>query len=90
MAWLQCATCDTCKISSTSISAMHIDKSFWGVQGWEVTTSSNVDASCFQIEPSSSGVIHHIIFANNVANGCENGGFSAYYSSTSSSVDYLA
>jgi hypothetical protein len=90
VAWLQCATFDTCKISSTSISAMHIDKSFWGVQGWEVTTSSNVNASCFQIEPSSSGVIHHIIFANNVANGCENGGFSAYNSSTSSSVDYLA
>ena len=49
VAWLQCATFDTCKISSSTTSAMHIDKSFWGVQGWEVTTSTNLNATGFQI-----------------------------------------
>ena len=89
VAWLKCATFDACKISSTSTSGIHVDKSYWGVQGWEVTTSSNNNASCFQAEPSSAATIHHIIFANNVANGCMNGGFTAYDLSTSASVDYI-
>jgi hypothetical protein len=89
VAWLQCATFDTCKISSSTTSAMHIDKSFWGVQGWEVTTSTNVNATGFQIEPAPSTVIHHIILANNVVNGAVNGGISAYNHGTAGGSDYL-
>jgi hypothetical protein len=69
---------------------MHIDKSFWGVQGWEVTTSSNADATGFQILPASGTVIHHIVIANNVVNGAVNGGISAYNNGTSGGSDYLA
>lgn len=90
VAWLACQTFDTCKISSTTTSAMHIDKSFWGVQGWEVTTSSNVNASGFQIEPAPGTVIHHIILANNVVNGAVNGGISAYNNGIAGGSDYLA
>jgi hypothetical protein len=33
--------------------------------------------------------IHHIIFANNVANGCQQGGFVSFNNGKSASVDYL-
>ena len=88
VAWLQCATFDTCKISSTTTQGMYVDTSYWGVQGWEVTTSSYIYGTCFNIQPRSSS-IHHIIFANNVANGCMGGGFSASSRASSASVDYI-
>lgn len=89
VAWVTCATFDACKISSTtSASGMWIDKSYWGVSGWEITTSTNGNASCFEIKPSSTS-IHHIVMVNNVANGCMNGGFTAYNSSTTASSDYI-
>jgi hypothetical protein len=50
---------------------MQISANRWGVSGWEAT-SSWTDGSCFT---QSSGV-NHIVYANNVANGCANGGFS--------------
>lgn len=59
------------------------------MQGWEVTTSEYIYGACFHAGPSS-GSVHHIIFANNVANGCMGGGFKAYDKSTSVSVDYIA
>jgi hypothetical protein len=34
--------------------------------------------------------IHHIIFANDVANGCQIGGFSTANNGTTASVDYVA
>src|SRR5712672_1048294 len=40
VAWLKCATFDTCKIRGTTTPGMWVDQSFWGVQGWEVTTSA--------------------------------------------------
>ena len=87
--WLKCATFDACKITSTSSDAMWVDKSFWGVQGWETSVTGGTNGACFHAGPSSGGVVHHIIFANDVANGCKGGGFSAYSASTSSSVDYI-
>jgi hypothetical protein len=92
VAWLQCATFDTCKISSTTSDGMWVDQSYWGVQGWEITTSTNIYAACFHAgpRPSTSGNVHHIIFANDVASGCMGGGFTAYDLSTSASVDYIA
>jgi hypothetical protein len=93
VAWLQCATFDTCKISVTSgtAQAMNIDKSYWGVEGWEASTSASVTyGSCFSANPSGSGNIHHIIFANDIANGCAQGGFTAYGGYGTGSVDYVA
>ena len=89
VAWLQCATFDTCKITATGSDAMWVDKSYWGVQGWETSTNTTNDGACFHVGSSSGGVVHHVIFANDVANGCMGGGFNAYSSSTSASVDYI-
>jgi hypothetical protein len=60
------------------------------VQGWEITTSGSF-ASCFLADPGSASgsTIHHIIFANNVANVCTDGGFQIV-NSGSNSVDYIA
>jgi Chitobiase/beta-hexosaminidase C-terminal domain len=89
VAWLQCATFDTCKITATGGDAMWVDKSFWGVEGWENSTNTTSVGACFHVGPTSGGIIHHVIFANDVANGCMGGGFNAYNSSTSASVDYI-
>lgn len=67
---------------------MQIQKSYWGIEGWETTTSSTPFGACFRVT-STSGVVHHIIFANDIANGCMGGGFNAYSIGTSNSVDYI-
>ena len=89
VAWLQCATFDTCKISST-VEGIYVDRSFWGVQGWEVTVADGSNGFCFGAAPTwpSGSSIHHIIFANNIANGCEAGGFVSF-NAGNSSVDYF-
>ncbi len=88
VAWLKCSTFDACKIWSTN-EGINVDHSFWGVQGWEVTVSSG-NGFCFGAAPSSANWvnIHHIIFANNVANKCMAGGFVSYPSGHVG-VDYL-
>ncbi len=78
VAWLTCAKFDACKISTNANQGMWVDKSYWGVQGWEVTTSASDNyGSCFTASPKYSAPveIHHIIFANDIANGCSQGGF---------------
>ena len=89
VAWLVCATFDACKISAGANFAMDLDHSYWGVSGWEATTSST-GWSCFVAAPPSGAVagIHHIIFANDVANGCGAGGFGTF-SSGNFGVDYV-
>ena len=92
VAWLQCATFDSCKIHGTTTPGMWVDKSFWGVQGWEVTTSAtDAYGSCFAAQPNYDAPteIHHIIFANDIANGCAQGGFNVV-NHGSAGVDYLA
>ena len=92
VAWLKCATFDTCKISTGTNQGMWVDESYWGVQGWEVTTSaSDTYGTCFIAQPRYSNPveIHHIIFANNVANGCSQGGFGSVNHGLAG-VDYLA
>lgn len=89
VAWLKCATFDTCKISSTTQQGMWIDKSYWGVTGWEVTISTYSFGTCFNITPVGGSTIHHIIFANNVANGCMGGGFGASNQNTTAGTDYI-
>jgi hypothetical protein len=89
VAWLQCASFDGCKISSTA-EGIYVDRSFWGVQGWEVTTAAGSNGFCFGAAPTypSGSSIHHIIFANNIANGCQAGGFVSF-NVGNSGVDYL-
>jgi hypothetical protein len=92
VAWLQCAVFDSCRISATGSDGMWVDESYWGVQGWEITTSTSGNAACFHAGPRLSApvTVHHIIFADDVANGCMGGGFTAYNNSTTASVDYIA
>ena len=81
VAWLKCATFDTCKTVTNSgkpnAHGISIGTNYWGVQGWEVTALSGGSGACFVARPSGASNIHHIIFANDVANGCSEGGFDA-------------
>lgn len=88
VAWLQCATFDACKISATTSQAMFVSASFWGVSGWEATDSWSF-GNCFYTQTESSQSVHHVIFANDIANGCAGGGFVAYNSGGAAS-DYYA
>lgn len=93
VAWVICATFDTCKINSTTGTApgLWIDKSHWGVVGWEVSVGTGVTfGTCFEAGPSGSTNVNHVIFANNIANGCQNGGIITFNNGSSASVDYVA
>ena len=92
VAWLICETFDACKIFTTVNQGMWVDQSYWGVQGWEITTSaSDQYGTCFIAQPNwvNPVEIHHIIFANDVANGCSQSGF-AVVNHGAVSVDYFA
>ena len=91
VAWLKCATFDTCKINAANNQGMWVDSNYWGVQGWEVTTNANNNyGTCFMAAPrwTNKVTVHHIIFANNVANGCSQGGFETTNFGTAG-VDYF-
>ncbi len=90
VAWVKCATFDACKITATSgEDGMHITGNYWGVQGWEITATSSSTSACFAaVPPTSSASIHHLVFANNIANGCDGGGFVTYNNGGASS-DYI-
>ena len=81
VAWLKCATFDTCKTVTNSGKPNANGINYWnellGRQGWEVTALSGGSGACFVARPSGGSNIHHIIFANDVANGCSEGGFDA-------------
>jgi hypothetical protein len=88
VAWLTCATFDGCKASGTY--GMTVNQSYWGVSGWEVTTINGKDGGCFAAYPPNSNTnVSHIIFANDVANSCIGGGFTAG-NWGSAGVDYVA
>jgi hypothetical protein len=89
VAWLTCATFDACKINASSTYGMWISKSYWGVQGWEIHATGSY-AGCFEIAAANSGAstIHHIILANDIANGCTASGFSSI-NEGNAGVDYL-
>lgn len=91
VAWLTCVTFDACKMTATVNNGFWVDQSYWGIQGWEVTASGSA-IGCFTAKPNFNTPveIHHIIFANNVANGCTQSGFGSSNGSTSASVDYFA
>ena len=94
VAWLKCAVFDTCYIADYTgyvLGSMYVDKSYWGVQGWEITNGTAAYDACFGAFPNSASPveIHHIIFANNIANGCSQGAFVSANNGTAS-IDYLA
>jgi hypothetical protein len=91
VAWLKCVNFDGCKISTNNHQGMWIDHSYWGVQGWEITTSGSNGNTCFFASPvyGNPVQIHHIIFANDIANGCQLGGFEIGAQGIVS-VDYVA
>jgi hypothetical protein len=78
VAWLTCMTFDACKISvstaSSSDDGMLIQASYWGVQGWEITTTASSGA-CFAIYPWNLTAVHHVIFADDICNGAGQSGF---------------
>jgi hypothetical protein len=89
VAWLKCAAFDACKITANGIyTTMAVTQSYWGVQGWEVTSTDDTDACFTAYPPSSSIEIHHIVFANDIANGCHNSGFTSG-NNGNVGVDYL-
>lgn len=89
VAWLKCEAFDACKFAANGFYvAMAVTQSYWGVQGWEVTAIGDTDACFTAYPPSSSVQIHHIIFANDVANGCHNSGFTSG-NNGNAGVDYL-
>jgi hypothetical protein len=92
VAWLKCATFDACKISVSSgtLDGMRVSASYWGVEGWEIhnTAGGPGGGSCFSAVPATSTKsIHHIIFANNIANVCSLGGL-GFGNYGTASVDY--
>lgn len=90
VAWLKCSTFDACKISvGAAVDGFDLDTSYWGVQGWEVDGTVANAGTCFFIYNSHGISIHHIIFANDIANGCGQSGFTSNHNG-SSGVDYIA
>src|SRR5579885_3046218 len=78
VAWLQCEKFAACKINIDSLghNGMTPTQSFWGIQGWEITASVLSGNQCFNAYPPDfKTTIHHVIFANNIANGCGDGAF---------------
>ena len=74
---------------STDSNGMWVTASYWGVQGWEVTTQTGQGRCFLAFPPVENGAgIHHIIFANNIANGCYGAGFQALQWGTAG-VDYF-
>ncbi len=92
VAWLTCQTFDACKIYASTNQGMWVDQSYWGVEGWEIsTTASDIYGTCFIADPNWDNPveIHHIIFANDISNGCAQAGF-AIVNHGSVGVDYFA
>jgi hypothetical protein len=98
VAELHCTTFDTCIVNTSqngTTGAFWVDQSHWMVDGWEVQGSvanSNI-VSCFLVTPNTLTPVNirDVIFANDIANGCQNGGFTAHNlaGSTTMSYDYV-
>lgn len=93
VAWLKCVSFDACQINVTSgtLDGMRVSASYWGVQGWEVsnTAGGTAGGNCFVVvPPTSTANIHHIIFANDIADVCPLDGFSSI-NDGNAGVDYF-
>lgn len=89
VAWVKCATPFGCTVSST----IYISASYWGLQGFRLSSSSG---SCLNIAPNFNGnraEVHHILVANNVVGPCGFDGVSSvsgYATNPTIGADYLA
>ncbi len=94
LCWIKCATPFGCSITETSEDAMFVSASYWGVQGFQI--SSTGSGGCVGIAPSyGDGLqIHHLVFANNIVGPCVYDGIgeeNAYdVGPPTTGVDYLA
>ena len=98
VAELRCTTFDTCIVDTSqngTTGAFWVDQSHWMIDGWEVrgSVANSRIVACFVATPNTStpANIKDIIFANDIANGCQNGGFAAHNlgGSTTISFDYV-
>jgi hypothetical protein len=89
VAWLACATPFACSITTSTTYDMDLTKGYWGVTGWVLSVTGGT-AACVEINPNSGGEIHHIIFANNILNGCMADGIATNNGTSTMGVDYLA
>jgi hypothetical protein len=98
VAELHCTTFDTCIVDTSqngTTGSFWVDQSHWMIDGWEVrgSVANSSIVSCFVASPNTStpANIKDIIFANDIANGCQNAGFSAHNlgGSTTISYDYV-
>jgi hypothetical protein len=90
LCWLKCATFDACyfPLSGTQTGPV-VNNSYWGIQGFECDGSATTTNQCFYIYPNNAVEIHHIVFANDIANGSGEGGLSTDPDGAAS-VDYIA
>lgn len=88
VAWVVCAgNPGTCTVAGGSSNAVGVSASNWGVAGMQASTTAN-GAACFEAFANGGSNIHHIIFANDIASGCFNGGF-ALPPNGAAGVDYM-
>jgi hypothetical protein len=89
VAWVKCAGSypGACTATGSSTAAVGVTASHWGVMGFEATATGG-SAACFEAYPLGSATLHHIIFANDIANGCQSAGF-ASPPNGSAGVDYF-
>lgn len=78
----------SCPIAPVSGEATRVDASNWAVEGFTATSTG----TCFSsTSESSSVVIHHVAFINDIASGCASSGFNSYsFLGTTSGVDQIA
>lgn len=88
---LRCATFAACTINQNTPNeaGMLIQASNWEIFGWQVSVTGAAYTGCFGIQPAGNANLHDIYFINNVASGCQGGGFVAS-DNGKASVDYLA
>ena len=83
-----CATAFACNVTATSAPGVGVTASFWRVSGFTATVTGG-QAICFEAYPYGGSQIHHIVFDNDIANGCYGAGFQPVPNG-SVGVDYFA
>ena len=89
VAWLACATPFACSITSSTGYDIDMQYGYWGVEGWVISETGTV-YPCVELNPNSNGEMHHVIFANNVFNGCGRDGIAANNGTSTIGTDYFA
>lgn len=89
-AQVKCETPFACFASSnTAVPAVEVRTSNWAILGF-VASANVLNSSCFNANPHSNTVIHHIAFINDICTGAYSGGFQADAHAAGYGVDYWA